>query len=108
MLLAVQIMTQALANPGVPDVPWGTGRTPDVPLTPGQGYVPLGGMGMGWVVDTRGFTPVHPYMRHSIDNWTLCLQRTVMILTSTCTISTKVNLEWVSECHTSQNSTRQL
>ena len=35
-----------LANPGVP----------------AQGYVPLGGMGMGWVVDTRGFTPVLPYI----------------------------------------------
>ena len=34
-----------LANPGVP----------------AQGYVPLGGMGTGWVVDTQGFTPVLPY-----------------------------------------------
>ena len=34
-----------LANPGVP----------------AQGYVPLGGMGMGWVMDTWGFTPVLPY-----------------------------------------------
>ena len=40
--------------------PRGTGRTPDVPLTPGQGYVPLGGTGTGWVMDTRGFTPVLP------------------------------------------------
>ena len=36
-----------LANPGVPT----------------QGYIPLGGMGAGWVVDTWGFTPVLPYKR---------------------------------------------
>ena len=28
---------------------------------PAQGYVPLGSMGTGWVMDTQGFTPVLPY-----------------------------------------------
>ena len=46
---------------GTTDIPRGTQRTPDIPLTPQQGYVPLGGTGMGWVVDTRGFTPVLPF-----------------------------------------------
>ena len=27
---------------------------------PMQGYIPLGGMGTGWVVDTWGFTLVFP------------------------------------------------
>ena len=32
------------------------------PGVPAQGYVPLGGTGTGWAVDTRGFTPVLPYL----------------------------------------------
>ena len=36
------------------------------PQEPTQGYIPLGGMGMGWVMDTWGFTPVLPYMYHSL------------------------------------------
>ena len=43
-----------LASLGYPP----TGTYPYVPLTPRQGYVLLRGMGMGWVVDTREFTPI--------------------------------------------------
>ena len=35
-----------LANPGVP--------------AQGYRYLPLGGMGTGWALDTQGFTPVLP------------------------------------------------
>ena len=30
------------------------------PRVPAQGYIPLGGMGMGWALDTLGFIPVLP------------------------------------------------
>ena len=30
------------------------------PRVPAQGYVPLGGTGMGWAMDTQVFTPVLP------------------------------------------------
>ena len=32
------------------------------PRVPTQGYIPLGGMGTGWALDTQGFTPVLPYL----------------------------------------------
>ena len=40
-----QFIVFLLANPGVPT----------------QGYVPLRGMGTGWVLGTWGFIPVLPY-----------------------------------------------
>ena len=45
------------------------------------------------------------HMKHSTDDLMQCLQRTVVILMDTCTISARVNLALTLWCHTSQKST---